>query len=66
MIMVEGGSTMALDYSAKDHTKKEKTMINYLMNEFCHDSYERDEMMKWINQKNVEYVYKTVKKLFLE
>lgn len=53
-----------LDYSNMHHSDEEKIMINYLMNDFCHDSYEREEMMKWIAQKNLDYVYNTVKNLF--
>lgn len=55
---------MELDYSNNHLNEEEKRMINYLMNEFCHDSYERDEMMKWIEQKDVSYVYRTVQNLF--
>lgn len=55
---------MQLDYSNNLQNDEEKKMINYLMNDFCHDSYEREEMIKWIEQKTITYVYHTVIKLF--
>lgn len=51
-------------YSVHLNNDDEKKMMLYLMNDFCHDSYEREEMLKWIKQKNIEYVYQTVTQLF--
>lgn len=56
---------MYLDYSVfLNCSISEKHMLNYLMNEFCHDAYERDQMIKWIKQKDIKYVYDTVTRLF--
>lgn len=57
---------MQLDFSNASHSKKQRSMINFLMNDFCNDIYEREEMAKWIEHKGLEKVYQVVNELFKE
>lgn len=55
---------MSSNLSNNQHSLCEEDMVDYLMNEFCHDPYEREEMNKWIAQKDIAFVYHVVVDLF--
>lgn len=64
LILKKGVGKMNSELSNKPSFTEEADMINYLMNEFCQDFYEREEMEKWLSQKSVSYVYNTVLTMF--
>lgn len=43
---------------------KQDEKIEFLINTYCENEYEQNEMKKWIHEKGVELVYDTIISLF--